>query len=440
MGKAKRKRKCRRKLESEPTLNHNENIIQLKRWMCKNGWNNNPKLLLKDFCATGRGVYSKQALRQNDTLIEVPYDLLISYTTLNNSSDFMRLINVSKAKLRMQDMLALFISMEKLKGFESNWKIYIDSLPENIPYLPALELQEGDVEKLPKHTQNIIRESMARFSSCWQRVSEILINHHQYPQSDKLLSLYKWAYAMVNTRVVYTNPEIVHAITQKAEERSLNYFLLDEPSMALCPFLDMFNHSCAAETDASLELVTVNGSWVYRLKTLKSYKKHQQIFINYGAHNNNVLWNEYGFFLPNNPYDLVTFYWQEILSTTALNADETQYKFIKKHNFDDSLSVSLSGMSYNLKALLYVLLHQTRSNWNSVIFSDQYESADMQNMHSLCVKLLQFKLEASLNLRQVSSCACDGHITSFWDNCINLIRTCINNCAKRTITSPDPCC
>jgi hypothetical protein len=43
----------------------------------------------------------------------------------------------------------------------------------------------------------------------------------------------------------------------------------------------------------------------YEIRTLKKYKKYDQVFISYGCHDSYHLLVEYGFTLPDNPNDAV---------------------------------------------------------------------------------------------------------------------------------------
>lgn len=45
----------------------------------------------------------------------------------------------------------------------------------------------------------------------------------------------------------------------------------------------------------------------YRIKTLDSYHAYDQVFIHYGPHDNVNLLLEYGFVIPSNPHDAVSF-------------------------------------------------------------------------------------------------------------------------------------
>lgn len=63
----------------------------------------------------------------------------------------------------------------------------------------------------------------------------------------------------------------------------------------------------------------------FEIKTLSPYKKGEQVFINYGPHDNLAMLKEYGFVLPENCYNFVSVdkeVWQlysEIESKRGLN-------------------------------------------------------------------------------------------------------------------------
>ena len=43
----------------------------------------------------------------------------------------------------------------------------------------------------------------------------------------------------------------------------------------------------------------------YEIISQSSYRRHEQVFINYGAHDNTKLLLEYGFIVPHNPHNSV---------------------------------------------------------------------------------------------------------------------------------------
>ena len=50
----------------------------------------------------------------------------------------------------------------------------------------------------------------------------------------------------------------------------------------------------------------------YEIKTFDRYRKHDQVFISYGQHDNHKLFIEYGFCIPDNDNDVYEFSYGEI--------------------------------------------------------------------------------------------------------------------------------
>ncbi|CAB3380945.1 Hypothetical predicted protein [Cloeon dipterum] len=104
-----------------------------------------------------------------------------------------------------------------------------------------------------------------------------------------------WAWFAVNTRAVYVEP-------------SQDKICKDKDNIALAPFLDLLNHSPHIEPNK----VGWNGDF-YQIKASKSFKKHDQVYISYGAHDNLTLCLEYGFIVAKNSHDRVIFSKEDIL-------------------------------------------------------------------------------------------------------------------------------
>ena len=70
-------------------------------------------------------------------------------------------------------------------------------------------------------------------------------------------------------------------------------------AMAMCPGMDMFNH-----TDEP-GCKTMYDKTGYSIIADQDYEAGEEILLSYGAHNNDVLWAEYGFFLDENQEDAI---------------------------------------------------------------------------------------------------------------------------------------
>ncbi|KAK5646118.1 hypothetical protein RI129_004582 [Pyrocoelia pectoralis] len=392
MGRTWRRRKNRGKKSpiSKP-LDYEGTIVNLKRWMTKCNWYNGTRLKLSYFTNTGRGITCDRNLKIKDTLIEVPYELMI---TLGSFDVLNEIVTTKGGKLAIHDLLSLFLVIERHRGESSNWKFYLDSLPNELPNLPWLSTS-CEIDVLPYSLRETVLNRRKNFELSWKRSKESINSRWKCECCQTVghrvitLNSFTWAYVMVNTRAVYVDPDIVRELSSSAISK-WNDVLSDEPSMALCPFLDMFNHSNNAETSANL--VKSEGKWMYKLITLLPSKKHEEIFISYGPHDNIKLLCEYGFFIPHQDLDFIRWKFSDVLDVTKIKLNERQYKFIKKRKLelDESLYIDSSGLSFNLKATLYVILNPFVADWCSCIFGD-FSSINLIEMQDLCHKLLKWK-------------------------------------------------
>ncbi|KAG5877641.1 hypothetical protein JTB14_038319 [Gonioctena quinquepunctata] len=353
MGRTKRRRSKKDANKSPANLN-DQSIINLQKWLVKNGWKNETKLILKSFPQTGRGLTSKLSMKRNEILITIPFNVMITYASLKTHS----LFTCINERLTMHELLSLFLLYEKDKKEQSFWKTYLASLPEDLPPLPWQATTE-EIKSMPLDLQIISKTMHENFKKSLDRVKKSIKKPLDCVLDE---NVFKWAYTMVNTRAVYIDPNLGCADSSAD-------LLLDEPSIALCPFLDMFNHHFLANTEAVLKF---DGEMIYQLRTLTDCRKHDQVFISYGPHDNVKLLMEYGFFIPGNTYDTVKFHLEEVIKLLVLNFNQQEYRFIREHAFVENLYIGLDGLSYNFKALLYVAFNEKSQNYRSVIFADAY--------------------------------------------------------------------
>ncbi|RZC38109.1 SET domain containing protein [Asbolus verrucosus] len=282
--------------------------------------------------------------------------------------------------------------MERHKK-QSFWSSYVSSLPPKPPWIPSL-LSVEYIELLPADLRLAAKKSRRLLEESWSRIKKSIKRDWTCSccgkRADCVLDVntFTWGYILVNTRAVYVNPEIVRESCGSCED-----ILSDQPCMALCPYLDMFNHSHTARTRA--ELIRREGRLVYQLTALNSTKKHQQVFISYGAHDNVKLLTEYGFFIPGNRFDSIQIRSEDVLKVLNLNLNDSQYKFIRTHGLDKSdLYIGEGGPSFNLKAFLFVAFKDsTAKNFASIIYSDSYPKHFLEGIVDSCRKLLYLHLE-----------------------------------------------
>lgn len=392
MGRTKRRRARNQQLPRTKNLDNENTIICLCSWMKHHKWKNETRLHLRHFETTGRGVFSTKNFIRNDVLIQVPYELLITLNTIQKSDLLNHLVLHDETKLKFQDLLILFLIVEQSKGLESAWRFYIDSLPHEPPWLPLTSPEK--LETFPVNVKEKMNRCRWNFEESWTRLRKSINGCNGSGRCVLNVNSFTWAYTMVNTRAVYVDPGIIHELSE-FPDRDLRRFLSDEPCMALCPFLDMFNHSCDVETAA--ELKKGSSGWFYELRTLGGFSKYEQVFISYGSHDNVTLLCEYGFFLPWNKWDTVKFSLNEVLDILNKQISCKQKEFLLVRQLDKDLYVGFSGISFNLKAVLYYFVQCDLNIWATYAFGDSYPMEALQQLNCFAEKLLKYEIQHARN-------------------------------------------
>jgi hypothetical protein len=121
-------------------------------------------------------------------------------------------------------------------------------------------------------------------------------------------------------------------------------------SIALVPLLDFLNHQPNERIHAAFD--TALDAFV--IQAQHDYPPHAQVFLNYGPHDNQFLLVEYGFTVPNNPYNGVlvddAFY-------TLLRDREACTTVLTREGLLGDYHVDMDGeISYRLRMAIRVLL------------------------------------------------------------------------------------
>lgn len=235
------------------------------------------------FHDTGRGMRARKKLRADDTIVSIPGECLITVNTVLKS-DIGVIIERENLRFSPQQLLTLFLLVEKRKAHLSAWWPYLATLPAT--YTTALYMEGHDLDLLPPCARAQAGESKARFESACLKMRSFLKTFYENSQPIENITDIRWAWSTVNTRSVYMLNQPHPCVNLEPSESH----------MALAPFLDMLNHSDSAQISAGLNPVT--GS--YDIITHTSYNKYDQVFISYGSHDNQKLLIDYGFTLHHN--------------------------------------------------------------------------------------------------------------------------------------------
>jgi hypothetical protein len=200
------------------------------------------------------------------------------------------------------------------------------------------------------------------------------------------------AYFAVNSRSVFVEPAVLKNLPGHEKLRAV---LSDEPTMCLAPFLDLINHNPVVNTRP--EFTTKDGELTYALYSATKFRKYEQVFINYGSHNNTKLLLEYGFIVPNNPHDFIELTLQDITNYIKLDPElralpipRQKFVFIKEHNLHEQLFFDLTdGMSHNLVVVLTILfVEKNIHNMRQIAFGQSY---DTETVAAIGLRFVDYK-------------------------------------------------
>lgn len=390
MGRALRIRKRKKKNKENEAICFNRDVeyLELIQWMKEHGWKPCCKLVSSYFNKTGRGLMAKERIFAGTAIAKIPYKLLITVKTVLQSD--ISWIFTNKNTFFTQQVLSSFIVWENHLGESSFWKKYINCLPKTF----SCPVFCNDIDWLPPNIREKVQDAKDKVTKTFNRILQFLgqqkcihcgINLNDIFTYD----VYLWAWCVVSTRAVYLCPKI----------NSQNSILLaDENNLALAPYIDLFNHSYKSEVKA----YAVESEGIYQIETLIPFTKNEQIFINYGPLSNDRLFTDYGFVIPSNIQDSVTFSYDNVLSATNQlfpsnkPINEFRLKFLKQRNLFSKICCCADGISWDCQALIYVFICSPGMNIEEIkqnIFSDKFRMMCSTDIARVTELLLDSKYE-----------------------------------------------
>ncbi|EHA98074.1 SET domain-containing protein 4 [Heterocephalus glaber] len=200
-----------------------------------------------------------------------------------------------------------------------------------------------------------------------------------------------WAWCTVNTRAVYLRTRRRDCLSPEPD------------TCALAPYLDLLNHSPHVQVKAAFNEET----GCYEIRTASSCRKHEEVFICYGPHDNHRLLLEYGFVSLRNPHACV-YVSREILVRYLPSTDKQMNRkiaILKDHGFMENLTFGWDGPSWRLLTALKLLCLEAEkfTCWTKVllgeVISDTNEKTSLNIARKMCYYLIE---ETTAVLQKVS--------------------------------------
>jgi len=320
----------------EPATIIDSSIVELLKWL-----GIKTQLQLFHFPHTGRGLRTHKLIRANDNLISVPLNKMITRAVIQHKYP---------SHWSTQLMLSCFLAQD------FHWSVYHETLPKSYD-VPFYDCPQDDlIEELPSFLKQKIKDQRNIILKQYEKCKTLIPNFQKFT----------WAWFTVNTRGVY--------------------FPDCHDNLALAPFLDMFNHHANVKVDIEIQ------SDQYVIKSLdKHWQKYQQVFINYGPHDNTKLYVEYGFVIPDHPYDCVPLTFEDILSTKSTPYEDLnkKFEFLNDNRLVENLKLFNSTeeelVSWSVLACLYIL-NQPNLNNLAKVFEEDLQIKNFQAEIILLIK------------------------------------------------------
>lgn len=444
MGRTQRKRR-HKSLLNFFTCNNEKDLVLFNSWLSKQGVRYNKKLVLAIFNDTGRGVLTKKKINAGEELINLPLNLTINVTSLLMDVVFCSIFLNNKVpclesyrrKVSFQSLMAFYLVYLKAQGVESKWHVYLESLPKvyTVPYFLPLDVKchiDDEILSVIEKQRNIIESSFNIFEDILQKT---ISNSSPVQNLEKYFTMphYEWAYFTVNTRCVYM--DLTKVIDLDDVNGSILSLIHDNTKISLCPYLDMINHSPNTKNETKLfvnkEMVNMPVTRInenifsdirFSIYTKNDFEPYTQVFICYGDSHNLKLITEYGFYLPSNDIDFVSFDFDKVtsfLNKRGIKMSMDQTTFIYNHRLNHDLYIDLRGLSFNFYGLLMVIKYYYNQD---IDISRLIYSAAICSNDRVLIDFIKPMVKDRLIVIQNNLEKLNNHSKNFiLDNCIDLM-------------------
>ena len=328
-----------RDLDRDPNLRVNNKFIE---WLGANGvwvkqesaWGRAPHPLViasnteDDGESCGRGLLARETLTEGELMMTIPLDLCLT------RAQAQVVLGPAVIPEYMDEYIAiaLLLMHEKLKGSASRWKPYLDILPKVEDVYPSFIWSESELQMLEGSPTYFASKSLR--SKLEKEYSELktrtlLKNPELFPIEKYSLELFLWAFVMLFSRAARLS-------SKKGGEE-----------LALVPYADLMNHNPFSNTyiDAQTSgFPLLSRSEEVAVYSDRSYKKFEQVFINYGEKGNADLLLLYGFALERNMFNSVDI---------SVGLSKEDPLFARKKEFLDKSGRGVSNVRFPLQGNRY---------------------------------------------------------------------------------------
>lgn len=407
----------RRRKKSDKTralvVDSSSMLVSLSQWLKRKGMRRQLGSILKAavFSDTGRGLMAVRGVRAGEVVVSIPRQALITCEDVMHDDRLGAVIRCSGEKLKAMEILTLFLVYHKSLDEASSWRPYLESLPES--YTVPLYCSKSERKLLPAFLKCFADQQEEDITACYFNIKKLFCKTLE--RNTLYIDDIKWAWFTVNTRAVYLKNE------------SPDPILIDDDIYALAPYLDLLNHTPSAQVTTGLN----KKNNCYEIVTEVPYKPFEQVFINYGPHDNIKLYREYGFTVPGNPHNSVPVTLDDlkkVVDSVCADGQRTsdmsnKCKLLESHELAKGLVLSSDGPSWTLVVATTILLMTAAELTRWQVVYDDFQGVQHRNLvQEVLSQVIQCKTqELSKCLREMDAVAT---CTEAFKTGRNLVREC----------------
>ncbi|GAA5802082.1 hypothetical protein EDC94DRAFT_562163 [Helicostylum pulchrum] len=311
--------------KSKGTAIHDKKYEKFITWLHENNFPES-KLTLANFTNTGRGMMATSDIEAGEVIVSVPRKFLITNDSLTK-------VYGSKHSLGPHQLLALHLVLVS-RDKQSWWKPYMDLLPIHFNTMPVKYAQVL-VDHLPTALKEQVLQQKENIEQDYLNCIKFLNTRNETMTREE----YEWAWLCVNTRCI-------HMTIMDGTAKNGN--------IALAPMLDFLNHTSEAKIESGYNV----RNQCFEIKTLTPYCKGEQVYINYGPHDNLAILKEYGFVLSQNSYNFVLLdkeVWDLYSEVESKRGYEIKKQILEGAGYAGDYSIKAEEISFRLMAALRLL-------------------------------------------------------------------------------------
>ncbi|KAF2089992.1 SET domain-containing protein [Saccharata proteae CBS 121410] len=352
---------------------------------------------------SGLGVRASRAIKKGELLASVPAAALLTIQTSSVKQQSL------PHDCTVHGLLAAYLTLQdgREDAPHRTWQAVWPKREEFDEIMP-MRWEDQEKDLLTPYAREMLAKQESKIAKDWDAV-------HAHLPSNPSRELYTYYWLIVNTRTFYW--DYPKPVSTKGRPRNKKQKLVPDDCMALCPFMEYFNHAdegCHVDHDA----------WGFTVTADRNYETGEEIFVSYGNHSNDFLLVEYGFVLERNKWDVCV-----IDHSLLARLSTSQQRSLEEKGFLGNYIVDVNQeVCYRTQVALRMLT-LPEGQWCSFVDGLDDGEKDQENVDEYFVELLETTLKGVDEFEKRVKTLADGYRKSMlmrrWSQARAILSACV---------------